>query len=605
MRKFFRWTGRLLLGLVCGIGLRLWQPMSESVWLGGQAIDQPLAPVLGTQANSSPQTLPPSVARVQGNFLQEMAAANPDNIRAQAEQALAEIIQMRPYQDYAHLKIALARWVELDLAAAHSWWLALPAVHRQATSADFFAAWMRQDPAAGRMAIQDYTDQQKSIFQPSEITALIETDPAAALEMAVHLPLGPARLKAMERALIAMADLDPLAAFGKLTALAEHQDVTSLLSAMTGRLASGDLARATEILRTLPEGLRGKSFDTLAQEVTAKQSYADSVAWIRTLSPGLEQSRVLAAYTNQTSFASVEAMFAGGRNFSGFIAEALNQDPQMTLAWQKQLQAMEPKAAAQITLMSNLIFKHLHETDPAGALSWAQQQPDGTFSPITESVLAQAKSNGPDFLMKMGLPSGVSWTEEYAMRKLLAGPQGLAMASKIGGAAAARLCVDGRGREERRDPHFLQTVRDLPDDEFRATAAARIARGMAESDAASALEFANLAMVHAPDKDFYDMARSLCLGAPKETSEWLTSLPPGPRRDGVITNLAPVVLSDGDPAAAFQWSLSLSDPARQLPLAAPAFAAWSLADPAAAQAALESENVSTALRNALQSFLPP
>lgn len=89
-------------------------------------------------------------------------------------------------------------------------------------------------------------------------------------------------------------------------------------------------------------------------------------------------------------------------------------------------------------------------------------------------------------------------------------------------------------------------------------------------------------------------------------SQWLQGMAPGEKRDTAVGQLVPVILADGDPAAAFQWSATLIDENQRLRLMTPALAAWHLADPAAAAEALKSSNLSGAARASLQKlFIQP
>lgn len=600
--KIFKLCGAGLLGVIGGVSLRLWFPVSEAAWMGGVPVTAPRGPVsaLGAVPAGAPAASGLAATPSASSFYRQLAAATPENIRALLDEAC--LAARKDPEGFASGRIDALwqRCLELAPDEALDWFRRLSIQERFFRHEAFFKAWKAMDPKAGRRAAEVYEEDLLSASQPETITALLEKDPSGALGLAMELPVGPMRANAVERAFLAMLQQDPDEAFGKLMALRESQDVGELAKSMMEQLAKYDPEAAKQSLALFPEGpLRERMVHQLAKEVREQGTTEEALAWIRRLPPGRDQAAALAGMHGER----------WDKTILGFYSEVATSDPQLAAALFDRMKSGYQGAdrEGRVRAAAAGIYRTWQKTDPAAALEWAMRQPSGVFGEFSDRMLQLMREQGMDVLTKIGLTADSdAWLDRNAVLNPVRKDNNFEAARMLGSDGgqvyAEGLMRTGEGMEAEAMKTLLA---DLPQDAFRSGAAASFARRVGAADPAAAAEFSAVAAAGLPAADFADFAKKLSAAAPLATSQWLETMEPGERRDSVIRELTPVILADGDPAAAFQWSLSVKDEAQRFRLAAPALAAWFLADPDAATAAWESPNLSDAARAALQPLLTP
>lgn len=253
------------------------------------------------------------------------------------------------------------------------------------------------------------------------------------------------------------------------------------------------------------------------------------------------------------------------------------------------------------------LYRTWQKADPRAAMDWALRQPPGTFGEFQDRMLQLMRDQGTGVLTKIGLTADSdAWLDRNAVTTALRKNNTMEAALLLGGDGGLTYADHLLEQHQGMDAEAMETLLDgLAQNAFRSGIAARFAGRMVTTDPVAAIEFASVAATDLPSEEFSKFAKNFSAIAPLATSQWLETMAPGDRRDAVIRELNPVILADGDPAAAFQWAVTVTDGAQRLRLATPALAAWALADPVAAAAALQSPNLSDAERAALQPLLPP
>lgn len=603
--------------LIFGVALRLWFPLSDAAWLGGMPVAAPRGVVSGISSvlpdNSAGSAGASSSGAQQGEpFWQQLAAATPENIRQMLEEAW-QIKRsqghrgfMGPDRDSKRVEALWQRCFELAPAEALEWFRRLTATERTFCQETFFKTWETLDPKAARVAMSQYEDGLLSVSQPEALTALLESDPAAALTLALELPVGPLRAKAAERALLALLKQNPAQAFGRLIQLDGQQNVGALAKNLIQTLAKSDLYAAKESLSLFPAGrLREQMVQHLAEEVLSRGTPQEALAWMRQLPSEKDQAAALSDVGGAGAY----------QKLAGFFEEAARTDLTLAVSLFDHLKSIPDDIQAKIRLTDAArgLYREWHKSDPAAALAWATKQPSGVFSPFAGQVLKMMQKQGAGALLELGLPAGsTAWlAEEWDDRKRIL--THLRQENKMdtvrtfgsGGGQMYGILLLGESKEM--DAKGMDAIlTGLPQDAFRSGLARRFAMQMMSIDAASAMDFASVAAVDLGEADWKELTKSLASNAPQAASQWLQGMAPGEKRDTAVGQLVPVILADGDPAAAFQWSTTVTDENQRLRLMTPALAAWHLADPAAAAEALESSNLSGVARAGLQQlFIKP
>ncbi len=527
-------------------------------------------------------------------FFEQLAAATPATIRSLLDEACVATRQDPEGFAAGRITALWHRCLELAPEEAFDWFRRLSIQERFFWRDDFFRAWKAMDPKAGSRAEQVYEDGLRSVVQPEAITALLDKNPLEAFDLALDLPIGPMRAKAVERALLALMLRNPDEAFKKLIGLQERQEVGGLAKSMMKNLAESNLEVAKQSLKLFPEGrLREEALRQLAGSVRDHGSTEEAVAWIRQLPPGHEQAVALAAMHGQR----------WDKTLTSFFGDIAKTDPQLAVSLFDSIKEVGPRAREAATGL----YRVWHQSNPTAALEWAMRQPAGMFGEFSDHMLKLMKTERVEVLTKLGVPSGSdAWLDREAVMGGIRKNHNIEAARLLGSDGgltyADRLMELNQGMEVEAMKALLT---GWPPDAFRSGVAARFASRVVAADPAAAIEFASAASEGLSEAAFSKFAKSLAANAPLATSQWLEIMPPGNQRDAVIRELTPVILADGDPTAAFQWSLTMTDEAERIRLAAPAFAALALADPSAATAALESPKLKASERAVLQPLLPP
>jgi hypothetical protein len=282
--------------------------------------------------------------------------------------------------------VLVARWAEIDPAAAARFTLTLPeSVLRSLTIRATLGVWIASSPDAA-MAWADSlpAGRQRSRMIADVVRALARRNPAGALDFLERFPKDPARNHSSFNVLSEWAQSDPRAAADHwLKALpASGQDANGALARIAPLWARRDPDEALAWARALPESPAKNN--TLGSIIGAMAGNDPQEAAARL---GQLPSASRAGATGQVALqwaqkdAAAAAAWAGGLSEGGARASAFRsiaqtwtgQDLVKTADWLDRLPASRSRDAA-----VSAFTRQVTDSDPESAMAWAETISDAT-----------------------------------------------------------------------------------------------------------------------------------------------------------------------------------------------------------------------------------
>lgn len=487
----------------------------------------------------------------------------------------------------------LARWLELDPAAAYEWVGAVPKQsQRTDLMREFFHSLGLKDPATALTFLAQYKadPNRGEDFTSNVFEAWSVHDPAAAVDAALSLPTEKSRGSGISVALGRWAKRDPQAALARVAqfpdaamrrvhlgvvlrewaeedpqAAASHalglpagkERIDAIASVVTGA-AGTDRDAAMRLIEQMPAGAaRTEALRRIVSEIGYKEPKA-AAEFVLAMPPSQQRNSMHQVIHNLSRQDRAAALDFANR-LAGADARA---DALRTIV--QQWSSDDPKAAAQYCVTNSVgtpetigsAVSSWARNDAAGALAWAGALPDG---PPREAALSGA-------IAALGT-SDPHRAAALATTMLTGQKQSQALGS-IAGAWAAK------------DPNAAAAwAGQMGDLSARLNAVVNVASVWAQKDPAAAAAWA----VRAPE-NFHALSivtRAWVEQDPTAAARWLDTFPSGNTRDSAIGSFSQAV-ADSDPEGAAAWAATISQPAQRDNAITQVFQQWKRTDPKAA-----------------------
>ena len=494
--------------------------------------------------------------------------------------------------DFARYPL-LARWLELDQAAAYEWVSALPKKElRTDLMREFFHSLGMKDPAAALGFLSRYKadPNRGEDFTYSVFEAWSAHDPAAAVDAALNLPKKEAQGSGLSVALGRWAKRDPLAALVRVEQMQDSDLRREQRRAVLREWAAADPQAAANRALSLPAGKERN--DALASVISgaAPNDPKGALRMMEQMPPGAARTETLRRIVGELGYKEPQAAAefvlamppsqqrqslhqvihnlsrqdrAAALEFAGRLAGADARADAVRMIVQ-QWSSDDPKAAAQYCATNSVgtpetigsAVSSWARNDATGALAWAGSLPDG---PPREAALSGA-------ITALGA-SDPQRAAALATTMLKGEKQTQALGS-IAGAMATK------------DPAAAAAwAGQLSDSTARMIAASNIALTWAEKDPAAAAAWA----VRAPGKGvaLSTITREWAGQDPAGAAKWLDTLPSGDTRDSAVGSFAHAVTGT-DPEGAAAWAATIAQPSQRDIAISQIFQQWKRTDPKAA-----------------------
>ncbi len=518
-----------------------------------------------------------------------------DTIRAALDATQAFPKKDRDNAEY----VLLARWLELDPAAAYGWVQALPAKSdRTSLRREFFHSLGLKDPA---MALKFLNESRSDPHRGEDPTSSVfeawsSFDPTAAVDAAFGLEKKQARDSALGVALGRLAQSDPQAALARVAQFPDPEMRQNQMRNVLRKWAEQDPQAATNHVLNLPAG---RERNEAMASVVGGVAVTDGEAAIRLaeqLPPGSARSQTLSQVISSIGYeepkvaAELVLMLPPGQQRNSIyqiISRLAREDRPAALDWAgrlgsaeardaalsgvvRQWAADDPKAAAQYCVTNSVTndqamreaVSNWAQDDSRGALAWAGALPAGTQRDTALSgAIGVLAANDPRQAASLAATMLTGDSQSNAL-----------------GIVAARWAV--------RDPNAaIAWATQLSDPNVRQNTLDSVASTWAGQDPAAAASWATRStetMSALPN-----ITRQWAEQDPAATAKWLDTLPAGTGRDSALAAFSTAVVNT-DPEGAVAWAATISEAQQRESTIGQIFSRWVRTDPKSAKAWLQS-----------------
>ena len=489
----------------------------------------------------------------------------------------------------------VARWLELDPAAAYEWVGALPkAGQRSELMLEFFHSLGMKDPVAalGFLRQHEAVPNRGEDFTYNVFEAWSVHDPAAAVDAALNLTKKESRGSGLGIALGRWAKRDPLAALARVGQFQDAEMRRENLRIVLREWAEEDPHAAASHAMSLPAG-RDRN-EALASAISGAATADGDVALrlIEQMPAGAMRTEALTRVIGELDYKEpkVAAEFVLAlppnqqRNSMYQVVSGLSrQDRAAALEWAGRLSSAEargaalqrivqdwssddPKAAAEYCVSTGMAKPDIlgnavanwARNDSRAALAWAGALPEGAEreAALTSGISALG---GSDPRQAANLATSMLKGEKQAQ----------ALGSIAGSWAAKDPVAAAAWAEQLSDPAA------------RMHAAQNIASAWARQDPAAAAAWA----MQSPGRGH---ALSTITGEwagqdPAGAAKWLDRLSSGDTRDSAVMSFSQAI-ADADPEGAAAWAATIVEPSQRANTLSEVFQQWKRADPKSADA---------------------
>jgi hypothetical protein len=504
-----------------------------------------------------------------------------------------EATQQFSESDRENAQYALvARWLELDAAAAYEWVRALPGQKRHSDlMREFFHSLGLKDPTVAVSFLAKYrTDPNRGEdFTYSVFEAWSLHDPAAAVDAAISLENSDARRSALSVALGRWAKTNPHGALARLDQLPNQASRREYVRTVLREWAEEDPQAAANHALSLPDSKERN--EALAAVLTGAAAKDRDIAMqlVGQLPAGASRTEALRqivsdiAYSEPKFAAELVLEMPPGQQrqsvhqVSSYLAR---RDRTAALEWAERLTSSEarrfamqsvlqqwatddPKAAAEYCashpvetpeLISSAVAGWVRK-DPSGALAWARSLPEG---PQREAALVS------------GISSLAASDPQQAANLATTTLSGNKQSQALGSIAGAWAVTDPSAA--------AAWASKLSDGSARMNAESNVASVWVRQDPATAAAWAlRLPNSHA----ISTIAREWAAQDSAAVARWLDTVPSGNARDSAVSNFSRAV-ADSDPEGAVTWAATISQPAQRDSAISDVYQQWRRTDPKAA-----------------------
>jgi hypothetical protein len=479
------------------------------------------------------------------------------------------------------------QWGQQDPAAALAAAQLLPGgASRTQALESMFASWAALDPLSALKAAEILPkgpDRDGALAK--SFASLAADDPASAASYLANLPAGPARNQLVATLADAWADSDPAAALAWLDKNAVGSTFDDAIKGVLTKLSQVDPLAAINFIGGMPDNASKTSFLQTVVGEWAKADPATAAAWVDTNLSGNFHDAAMASALNSLIAADPKAAIPYMLTIqninlldglAGNLGAALaGQDTQAALDWLNSLPA--DKYVGMLHLeATQAVFGVWIDTDPADAAAHLPDPVSGDL--ILGGIVRQLAATWGTY----DGPAATAWASS--------------LKDESGRLDALQTSLSYWGQS---DPAAAwDYVADHPE----------VRQGlMANEPFSGALEtwvqtdpMAAVAAIAAlPD----DAPGNLKLSAtrefvsdwtkadPQAASQWINSLPQGTQRDNAVQLLV-LEQAPANPAAAFNWALSMTTVSLQRTSLGTAIRNWAKVDQQAATSAVQSANLS-------------
>jgi hypothetical protein len=489
----------------------------------------------------------------------------------------------------------VARWLELDPAAAYEWVRALPGKNRrEELTREFFHSLGLKDPTTALSFLAQYKvdRNQDEDFTYSVFEAWSAHDPSAAVDAALNLQQGDSQESALRVALERWARTNPQGALERVAQLPDDEMRRDSLRNVLREWAEEDPQAAANHALSLPDGKERNDALAAALSGSAAKDRDTTMRLIEQLPAGAVRTeavrQVVGRIANSEPKLAAELVLglppAQQRNSVHEVSHYLaRRDRAAALEWAGRLASADarrfamhsvmqqwvsddPKAAAEYCASHDVDGSQFIDnavegwarTDAAGALAWARGLPDG---PQREVALAGGIS---------ALAASNPQQAASLATTLLNGDRQSEALGSIAGAWASN------------EPAAAAAwASELSDRSARANAVSSVASTWVRQDPAAAAAWA----VRMPDNlnVLARVAQEWAVQDSAAAARWLNTVPSGDARDSAVTNFARAIV-DSDPESAAAWAATISQQGQRDASISEVYSQWNRTDPKAAEA---------------------
>jgi hypothetical protein len=461
----------------------------------------------------------------------------------------------------------VARWLELDVAAAYQWVSALPkpkqrgnlmtefyhslgmkdpvtalsylAREKSADTDDLrhsvFEAWSVHDPIAAvdaALALPDQQSMESAVAVALE--RLAKRDPQGALRRIEHLPDDDVRREHVKTILREWAEKDHEAAARYAATLTEGTDREEALASVIAASAAGNPDAAMRLLEQLPAGaMRVETISSLVRNISDEEP-AIAARFVLELPAGRQ-----------------------GESLYQVSSGLARRDPAAAIEFAGRLGTIDGRASA-----LRMVMDVWSSDDPKAAAEYCASNPPGTPDVMGTAMKNWARKNAPEALAwARALPDGaqreaalggavvaIAATDPQQAAKLattvLAGTKQANAIREIADAWAAK------------DPRAAASwAAELGDHSIRSGALSSVVGKWGSRDPAAAAAWASQVPENA--SLLAEITTAWAGLDPAATAKWLDTMPAGSARDSAVQNFARTV-ADSDPAGAAAWAATVS-----------------------------------------------
>jgi hypothetical protein len=513
--------------------------------------------------------------------------------------AAMEATQQFSDEDREHAQYPLiARWLELDPAAAYQWVNNLPAPKRRTNlMREFFHSLGLKDPTTALSFLAQYkSDPNRSDdFTYSVFEAWSAHDPAAAVDAAINLQKIDTRQSAVGVALGRWAKKDPQGALARVAQLPDGESRRQNLRTVLREWAEEDPQGAANHALSLPEGKERNDALAAALSGAAAKDRDTAMRLVEQLPRGAARTETLRQVvgdiaSSEPKFAAelVLEMAAGQqRNSVHQVSHNLaRRDREAALDWAGKLTSSDARRSAMQS-----ILQIWASDDPKAAAEYCVGHPTESPDLIGNAVAGWVRNDASGALAWVrSLPDGAQ--REAA---LVSGLSALAASDPGQAANLATTMLNGNKQSQAlgsiagawatKDPAAAAAwASKLTDGSARTSAESYVASAWVRQDPAAAAAWASRMQNNL--NVLPTIAREWATQDPTAAARWLDTMPSGDVRDSAVHNFSSAV-ADSDPEGAAAWAATISQQSQRDSAIIQIVQQWKRTDPKAAAAWLQ------------------
>jgi hypothetical protein len=507
-----------------------------------------------------------------------------------------EATQQFPDTDRENAQYALvARWLELDAAAAYEWVRAVPGQKRRTElMREFFHSLGLKDPTTALSFLTQYgvDPNRDEDFTHSVFEAWSAHGPAAAVDAALSLQKGASRRSALGVALGRWAKTNPQGALARVSQLADAEMRRDNLRTVLREWAEEEPQAAANHALNLPDGRDRNEALAAALSGAATKDRDTAMRLIEQLPAGAARTEALRQIVNDLAYnePKVAAEFVLGlppaqqRNSVHQVSyNFARRDRAAALEWAGRLTSSDARRTAMRSIMQQWA-----SDDPKAAAEYCVSHAAETPDFIGNAVAGWARNDAPGALAwARSLPDGPQ--REAA---LVSGISALAVNNPRQAANLATTMLSGEKQSQAlgsiagawasTDPAAAAAwASKLGDPSARISAESYIASTWVRQNPAAAAAWA----LRMPDNRnvLATITQEWAAQDSAAAARWLDTVPSGDARDSAVVNFSRSVV-DSDPEGAVAWAATISQPAQRDSTIGEVFRQWKRTDRKAAEA---------------------